>query len=258
MKITTFITAWVLSYSLISADTTVADTENTATEGKKEAVTASENISALTKAYNDKNAAFMKKLRAEKDRKKMMEMYRSERPDPAPVVASILDIAEKNPKEEGVEKGLEWSVRYANVQQADKITDLLLTHYPDSKALGTTAQRYARMFKGGEEGLRKIIAQAKSEKVRQGASYYLATKLMRNEATKADGLALLKKLESTPGIEKSNPRLLAQVKGQITVIEKLSIGCTAPDIVGTDHDDKEFKLSDYRGKVVLIDFWGIW
>ena len=30
---------------------------------------------------------------------------------------------------------------------------------------------------------------------------------------------------------------------------------TAPDIVGTDQDGKEFKLSDYRGKVVLLDFW---
>jgi hypothetical protein len=30
---------------------------------------------------------------------------------------------------------------------------------------------------------------------------------------------------------------------------------TAPEIVGTDQDGKEFKLSDYRGKVVMLDFW---
>jgi cytochrome oxidase Cu insertion factor (SCO1/SenC/PrrC family) len=29
----------------------------------------------------------------------------------------------------------------------------------------------------------------------------------------------------------------------------------APDIVGTDQDGQEFKLSDYRGKVVMLDFW---
>lgn len=29
----------------------------------------------------------------------------------------------------------------------------------------------------------------------------------------------------------------------------------APDIVGTDQDGRQFKLSDYRGKVVLLDFW---
>jgi hypothetical protein len=29
----------------------------------------------------------------------------------------------------------------------------------------------------------------------------------------------------------------------------------APEIVGTDQDGKELKLSDYRGKVVMLDFW---
>lgn len=29
----------------------------------------------------------------------------------------------------------------------------------------------------------------------------------------------------------------------------------APEIHGVDADDKQFQLSDYRGKVVLLDFW---
>ena len=40
--------------------------------------------------------------------------------------------------------------------------------------------------------------------------------------------------------------------------EALAIGKAAPDITGEDIDGKEFKLSDYRGKVVVIDFWGHW
>ena len=35
-------------------------------------------------------------------------------------------------------------------------------------------------------------------------------------------------------------------------------GEKAPDISGEDVDGKEFKLSDYRGKVVVLDFWGFW
>jgi len=41
-------------------------------------------------------------------------------------------------------------------------------------------------------------------------------------------------------------------------LEHLSLGCVAPDIAGEDLDGVAFKLSDYRGKVVLLDFWGHW
>lgn len=37
-----------------------------------------------------------------------------------------------------------------------------------------------------------------------------------------------------------------------------TVGDTAPDIEGTDVDGKAFKLSEYRGKVVMLDFWGDW
>jgi len=35
----------------------------------------------------------------------------------------------------------------------------------------------------------------------------------------------------------------------------LSVGQVAPEIEGEDQDGKRFKLSDYKGKVVLLDFW---
>lgn len=36
------------------------------------------------------------------------------------------------------------------------------------------------------------------------------------------------------------------------------VGSEAPEIEGVDLDGVEFKLSDYRGKVVMLDFWGNW
>ena len=36
------------------------------------------------------------------------------------------------------------------------------------------------------------------------------------------------------------------------------IGNQAPEIQGEDIDGVKFKLSDYRGKVVVLDFWGDW
>ena len=47
-------------------------------------------------------------------------------------------------------------------------------------------------------------------------------------------------------------------EGELFAIKHLSIGKEAPDILGEDLDGEEFKLSDYRGKVVMLDFWGDW
>jgi cytochrome oxidase Cu insertion factor (SCO1/SenC/PrrC family) len=38
----------------------------------------------------------------------------------------------------------------------------------------------------------------------------------------------------------------------------LNVGDLAPEIEGEDLDGRPFKLSDYRGKVVVLDFWGHW
>ena len=46
--------------------------------------------------------------------------------------------------------------------------------------------------------------------------------------------------------------------GQLYEIRNLSIGKVAPDIEGQDVDGKTFKLSEYRGKVLVLDFWGDW
>jgi hypothetical protein len=46
-------------------------------------------------------------------------------------------------------------------------------------------------------------------------------------------------------------RLLYEVK-------HLAIGLEVPDLEGKDLDDTVFKLSDYRGKVVFLDFWAHW
>ncbi len=41
-------------------------------------------------------------------------------------------------------------------------------------------------------------------------------------------------------------------------LTQLQVGMTVPEIEGEDLDGIPFKLSDYRGKVVMLDFWGHW
>jgi hypothetical protein len=46
-----------------------------------------------------------------------------------------------------------------------------------------------------------------------------------------------------------------QAKRELYEIRHLSVGKQAHEIEGKDQDGKRFKLSDYRGKVVLLYFW---
>lgn len=56
----------------------------------------------------------------------------------------------------------------------------------------------------------------------------------------------------------AHAELTQQIDDAIGTREKFGIGVMAPDIVGEDLDGVAFKLSDYQGKVVFLDFWGDW
>jgi hypothetical protein len=49
-----------------------------------------------------------------------------------------------------------------------------------------------------------------------------------------------------------------KARAELFEIRHLAVGKVAPDIKGTDSGGKEFRLSAYRGKVVLLDFWAGW
>ena len=56
--------------------------------------------------------------------------------------------------------------------------------------------------------------------------------------------------------EYKDTAVMRAARGEVEV--GLAVGKAAPDFTAKDADGKEFKLSDYRGKVVVLDFWGFW
>ena len=47
-------------------------------------------------------------------------------------------------------------------------------------------------------------------------------------------------------------------KPRLEAMRGLAVGKAAPEIEGRDVDGNPMKLSDYRGKVVVLSFWGTW
>lgn len=102
----------------------------------------------------------------------------------------------------------------------------------------------------------KILAAAGSDLVRSAALYARAE--ARRERTDAKGRAARlsdyrKSLAFAPESE-----FAGQVRGAINSMTTLAVGSRAPEIEATDLDGETFKLSDYRGKAVLLSFWGDW
>jgi len=116
-------------------------------------------------------------------------------------------------------------------------------------------------YLGAEKGgalLKRLSKEHADEDVRLMARYNLNQALLRDkasddearEAAKADLADLIaQNPESIPALAKKAPEFMKT---------RLKIGMKAPDIVGKDVDGNDIKLSDYLGRVVVIDFWGDW
>jgi hypothetical protein len=71
--------------------------------------------------------------------------------------------------------------------------------------------------------------------------------------------AVQKDYADCPRLTRENAGTLGDIaRAELFELRHLRIGKAAPDIEGEDLDGVKFKLSDYRGKVVVIDFWGDW
>jgi hypothetical protein len=65
-------------------------------------------------------------------------------------------------------------------------------------------------------------------------------------------------VESFPEVSQGKGTLGQTAERELFAIRHLTIGRPAPEIEGPDLDDRPLKLSDFRGKVVMLDFWGDW
>lgn len=151
------------------------------------------------------------------------------------------------------------------------LVELVDVYANDSIVGARAAERLASMgwtigSETAEGTLRRLIAASTQPKVQAAANYSLGTALMGAEITpgKEPGA-------NTPEREAESRRLLAlvaekyadtryaeQAKGALFELEHLVIGRTAPDFETVDENGKAWRLSDYRGKVTIIDFWGYW
>ncbi len=137
-----------------------------------------------------------------------------------------------------------------------KLYDLLAVHHLTSPRLAEVVGR----SQADEPFLRKVIAKSPHVEVRGRAMLALADLLARKDHPR-ESEALLEKIIPDKELAASNHHHGNLGKGAENLlfeIRHLSVGKTAPEIEGVDMDLRPMKLSEYRGKVVLLVFWATW
>jgi hypothetical protein len=177
----------------------------------------------------------------------------------------MLELAEKNAKDPAAIDALTWVVQNAGGRSAEgkQALAVLLRDHLDSKQLGRICQNLRHSDPEAEKDLRAILEKNPHREVQAQAclalGQYLKDKAQRAKTSTAEAEQLLERVaKEYADVELYRRNLGSWAKGELFELRNLAVGKVAPDIEGEDIDGKKFKLSDYRGKVVLLDFWGNW
>lgn len=174
---------------------------------------------------------------------------------------ALLNRVEKEGTDGKVVPVLIWVARHAQYgspsESTKKANALLLEKFLDSKEIGQLCSSLAdSQDPKTVEHLKNILEKNKHDDVKIQACLALGKQLGKVEATQPEAVKYLERAMNE--FPNANKNVKNMAKNELFELRFLSIGKVAPDILGKDLDDKSFKLSDYRGKVVLLDFWGFW
>jgi hypothetical protein len=149
-----------------------------------------------------------------------------------------------------------------------KAMDRLIDKYIDHAAIAQVCQTLGyRTSAKGAETLKRILEKSPKDSVKAAAALSLGRNLSAETDKLGDKIAEADKVAAEAEkyfvmvidqFAKDNATQKKEAERELKALRTVRVGKDAPIITAPDLDEKEFKLSDYRGKVVLLDFWGHW
>jgi hypothetical protein len=253
---------------------------------------------AAQKANADAMKALMaseeyKAAAAAKDNKKLNELRTSvARPDTKTFGTRAMELADQYKGDASIKVLAYAAANFAGKDTAKAIAERIDRDHLKSAKLGDLLENGMALHRnlGDEDGnklLDRVIAESPHALPKAWAKYWQA-KILTNTATAAVRAAQPKRDATDEEKEKAKEAVakakeeLAKATAQADALyaeaaklsegtehaarlgapifekQRLQVGMEAPDIVAEDVDGVAFKLSDYRGKVVMLDYWGFW
>jgi hypothetical protein len=150
-----------------------------------------------------------------------------------------------------------------NQQIGTDLLELLVTSNPDRNVKGKALYALATHRLESARTARRLKSETpeavESYKKFLGPSRTAELQRLDPATSESEAVECLERVVREFGdVEHGQGTLAARAEADLRELRELNIGKEAPEIAGEDLDGVAFKLSDYRGKVVLLDFWGHW
>ncbi|MEQ1894647.1 MAG: hypothetical protein ABL998_19065, partial [Planctomycetota bacterium] len=182
-------------------------------------------------------------------------------------VPEFLALADESPGTDAAGRALVWALRIGLEREpAREVVARLLEQHMESDVLAELPQELAgnEGVIGSEEvqkALSELIEYSPQKNVQGQALFVLGSKQIgsKDAAVKAAGRKALERVVADYAeFENYRGQIGEQAGGILFKLDKLQLGMVAPEMEAVDENGAKWKLSDYRGKVVLVDFWGYW
>lgn len=212
-------------------------------------------LDGLRADYDAAYQAWIGKIRAAADREARNKLMQ-DRPSPAGTVERMVPLITAQADDPAVLKQVAWVVQMMRSDTPDAVVEVLEKHKNSADVAEVVLVASTRLEGRIAEVLEWIRENNREGRVQAVTAFIAAQQRGLPDDEK---LELLKEVFANAGdLEVRGRKLVDAAKRGIFEIENLAIGKVAPEIEGTDQDGVAFKLSDYRGKVVVLDFWGDW
>ena len=219
--------------------------------------------------FRQRMSAYSKKYRAAGDEKEKKAVVET-RPDSTEYMEVLTKFLSKATPSEAKKITSWWWHGDRGKKDGEMIVDILLEHHLDTEMLVNFVPRFRRVLskEKAEAAYRTLIKENNFDSVKASSMYSLQSLLAEKakrlkgkeaEAVEAEVKTLCDSLKGEFGkmTDLAGITFAKRIEGT-TFARNLKIGNPVPDIVGTDLEGVDFKLSDYKGKVIVLDFWGHW
>lgn len=227
-------------------------------KGEEKVLTPAERIEQATKGHELALREYFEKLREAKTDEEKAALVR---PDTVAAAREVLETVKMAPDEPGAREAVFWAVRNGG-RDRDVLGGALAVvenHYMSAEGVEDLCL-ILEYFAGPDAvGLLERIKEESEHKPARGAAAFALGRIAAQSGDEEAAAVLYEKvMEGFPDAEVRGKSLSDIAENELFAMRHLKVGKVAPEIEGEKAGGKPFKLSDYRGKVVVLNFFGHW